>query len=92
MRHPLLYVQVMLWVIVPYLISKGGDTTQIMNYMLLVFLLQYIPKVVRFMFIGWRLQHVTGYIFGSAAWGFVLNLAVYFCSAHVRITHLNRCL
>lgn len=74
----------MIWVILPDMIAKGGDTTQIMNYMLLVFLLQYIPKVVRFMFIGWRLQHVTGYIFGSAAWGFVLNLAVYFCSGRLQ--------
>lgn len=70
----------MIWVILPNTIANGGDTTQIMNYVLLAFLFQYIPKVVRVLSIGWRLQHVTGYIFGSAAWGFVLNLAVYFCA------------
>ncbi|KAG0567559.1 hypothetical protein KC19_7G143300 [Ceratodon purpureus] len=75
--------QIMIWVILPNMIAKGGDTTQIMNYLLLTFLFQYIPKVVRFLLLGWRLQHVTGHIFGSAAWGFVLNLAVYFCAAHV---------
>nr|XP_024397361.1 cyclic nucleotide-gated ion channel 2-like [Physcomitrium patens]PNR39348.1 hypothetical protein PHYPA_019626 [Physcomitrium patens] len=75
--------QVMLWVILPNQVVKGGDTTWIMNYMLLTFLIQYVPKVLRFIFIAWRLQHVTGYIFGSASWGFVLNLAVYFCAAHV---------
>lgn len=78
-------MQVMLWVILPNLVVKGGDTTWIMNYMLLTFLIQYVPKVLRFIFIAWRLQHVTGYIFGSASWGFVLNLAVYFCAAHVRL-------
>lgn len=77
----------MIWVILPNTIANGGDTTQIMNYVLLAFLFQYIPKVVRVLSIGWRLQHVTGYIFGSAAWGFVLNLAVYFCAAHVSTPH-----
>jgi uncharacterized membrane protein YdjX (TVP38/TMEM64 family) len=31
------------------------------------------------------MQFVTGYIFGTAWWGFALNLIAYFIAAHVRL-------
>lgn len=74
----------MIWLSVPHLIAEGGVTMRIMHYMLLTFLFQYIPKLLHFVLVSWRLQRVTGYIFGTASWGFVLNLAAYFCAAHVR--------
>jgi cyclic nucleotide gated channel len=76
--------QVMVLFVVPHLLEQGGSTARIMDFELLAFLFQYIPKLLHFVLLGWRLQRVTGYIFGSASWGFVLNLAAYFCAAHVR--------
>jgi cyclic nucleotide gated channel len=76
--------QVMVLFVVPYLLNEGGSTMRIMHFELLAFLFQYIPKLLHFVLLGWRLQRVTGYIFGTAFWGFVLNLAAYFCAAHVR--------
>jgi hypothetical protein len=76
--------QVMVLFVVPYLLKEGGSTMRIMHFELLAFLFQYIPKLLHFVLLGWRLQRVTGYIFGTAFWGFVLNLAAYFCAAHVR--------
>jgi cyclic nucleotide gated channel len=75
--------QVMVLFVVPHLLEQGGSTARIMDFELLAFLFQYIPKLLHFVLLGWRLQRVTGYIFGSASWGFVLNLAAYFCAAHV---------
>ncbi|KAH9553090.1 hypothetical protein CY35_09G101200 [Sphagnum magellanicum] len=75
--------QVMVLFVVPYLLNEGGSTMRIMHFELLAFLFQYIPKLLHFVLLGWRLQRVTGYIFGTAFWGFVLNLAAYFCAAHV---------
>ena len=60
----------------------------IMDYILMTFLFQYIPRVVHFVLFGWRLQRINGYIFGTATWGFVLNFAMYLCAAHVSIPTL----
>jgi hypothetical protein len=73
----------MLWIVVPSLVAQGGVTIRIMNYILLAFLFQYIPKLLHLVLVGRRLQRVTGYIFGTAYSGFVLNLAAYFSAAHV---------
>jgi hypothetical protein len=81
-------IQVMIWVFLPDMISRGGATMQIMNYILMTFLFQYIPRVVHFVLFGWRLQRINGYIFGTATWGFVLNFAMYLCAAHVSISTL----
>ncbi|CAK9876179.1 unnamed protein product [Sphagnum jensenii] len=75
--------QTMLWIVVPSLVAQGGVTIRIMNYILLAFLFQYIPKLLHLVLVGRRLQRVTGYIFGTAYSGFVLNLAAYFSAAHV---------
>jgi cyclic nucleotide gated channel len=77
-------VQVMIWVITPRLIAKGGDTTKVMTFILISFLVQYLPKLVHSALLVRRLQRVTGYVFGTAASGFFLNLITYFICAHVR--------
>ncbi|KAG0567847.1 hypothetical protein KC19_7G166200 [Ceratodon purpureus] len=75
--------QVMTWVVIPRLIAKGGDTTKAMTFILISFLVQYLPKLVHSALLVRRLQRVTGYVFGTAASGFFLNLITYFICAHV---------
>ncbi|KAG6540897.1 hypothetical protein Mapa_017690 [Marchantia paleacea] len=75
--------QVMIWVVVPSIIRKEGDITSIMPYMLAGFLFQYIPKVLHLFLVVQRMQRVTGYVFGTAWWGFALNLFCYIVAAHV---------
>ncbi|KAJ7565718.1 hypothetical protein O6H91_02G072400 [Diphasiastrum complanatum] len=76
-------LQITLWVFVPIMIRRGGQTTAIMTFVLLVFLFQFIPKVFHSVLLVRRMQHVTGYVFGTAWWGFALNLIAYFIAAHV---------
>lgn len=73
----------MIWIIVPSIISKQGAITSIMPYMLAGFLFQYIPKVLHLFLVVQRMQRVTGYVFGTAWWGFALNLFCYIVAAHV---------
>lgn len=81
----LFLVQVMLWVFTPRLIQHGGETTatDIVATIIITFLVQYLPKVLHVALVVRRLQHVTGYIFGTASSGFFLNLITYFVAAHV---------
>jgi hypothetical protein len=73
----------MLWVVTPRLIESGRDPMKCITFILVTFLVQYLPKVVHTALMVRRLQHVTGYIFGTASSGFFLNLLAYFISAHV---------
>lgn len=75
--------QIMLWVVTPRLIESGRDPMKCITFILVTFLVQYLPKVVHTALMVRRLQHVTGYIFGTASSGFFLNLLAYFISAHV---------
>ncbi|CAM6103272.1 unnamed protein product [Calypogeia fissa] len=75
--------QIMLWVVVPYFIKLENTVTKIMTYMLIAFLVQYIPKTFHLFLILRRMRRVTGYVFGTAWWGFGLNLISYLLAAHV---------
>ncbi|CAM6081757.1 unnamed protein product [Calypogeia fissa] len=75
--------QVMLWIVVPYIVNLQGTVTEIMTYMLIAFLFQYIPKIFHLFLIIRRMRHVTGYVFGTAWWGFGLNLISYVLASHV---------
>lgn len=74
--------QVVYWVFAPSMI-EGGRIISVMNVLLVTFLLQYIPKVYHSIHLARRMRNVTGYVFGTVWWGFVLNLTAYFIAAHV---------
>lgn len=74
--------QVMLWIVVPQMISTG-DVASVMTVFLTTFLFQNVPKVVHLVFLARRIRHVTGFVFGTVWWGFALNLTAYFIAAHV---------
>ncbi|KAJ7546947.1 hypothetical protein O6H91_08G062000 [Diphasiastrum complanatum] len=76
-------LQVTIWVYVPTMIRRGGQTPAIMTLVSVVFLFQFIPRVFHSVLLVRRMQHVTGYVFGTAWWGFALNLIAYFIAAHV---------
>lgn len=77
-------MQFVFWVVVPSIIANGARVSKLLGVIICLFCLQYIPKVVHMVFLVRRMQHVTGYIFGTAWWGFALNLIAYFIAAHVR--------
>ncbi|XP_024526116.1 cyclic nucleotide-gated ion channel 2 isoform X1 [Selaginella moellendorffii] len=76
-------MEVLIWLIVPGMITKRNQGIHMMSLVLFVFILQYLPKVSHLVLLMRRMQHVTGYIFSSAWWGFVLNLTAYFIASHV---------
>jgi cyclic nucleotide gated channel, plant len=69
------------WVL-PKTIAEGRVRLVIVT-LLLVFFFQYIPKVYHSICMMRRMQKVTGYIFGTIWWGFMLNLIAYFIASHV---------
>lgn len=73
--------QMVLWVAAPALIMEGKIIT-VMTVFLIMFLFQYLPKVYHSICILRRVQHVSGYIFGTIWWGFSLNILAYFVAAH----------
>lgn len=73
--------QVVIWVVVPHMIS-AGHISSVMTVILILFLFQYIPKVYHLMCLARRMKHVTGYVFGTVWWGFTFNLTAYFLAAH----------
>lgn len=74
-------LQVVLWVVVPYMI-RAGHTRSVMTIMLILFLFQYIPKIYHVLCLARRIQHVNGFVFGTIWWGFALNLSAYMIAAH----------
>ncbi|KAJ7536035.1 hypothetical protein O6H91_12G054600 [Diphasiastrum complanatum] len=74
--------QLMFWIFVPSMVKKGGQTS-IMTTLLIVFIFQFIPKLFHLVLMVKRMQHATGYVFGTAWWGFALNLLAYLTAAHV---------
>ncbi|XP_068654815.1 cyclic nucleotide-gated ion channel 2 [Aristolochia californica] len=74
--------QTVFWLIVPKLIREG-EIRLIMTILLLMFLFQFLPKVYHSICLMRRMQKVTGYIFGTIWWGFLLNLVAYFIASHV---------
>ncbi|CAM6101994.1 unnamed protein product [Calypogeia fissa] len=75
--------QFVFWVIVPYMIANGARVSTLLGVIIFLFCLQYVPKILHMVLVIRRMQHVTGYIFGTAWWGFALNLIAYFIAAHI---------
>lgn len=80
-------MQFVFWVIVPYMIANRARVSTLLGVILFLFCLQYVPKILHMVLLIRRMQHVTGYIFGTAWWGFALNLIAYFIAAHVRLVN-----
>ncbi|KAG0496227.1 hypothetical protein HPP92_000918 [Vanilla planifolia] len=74
-------MQIMMWVAAPAFLREGLITT-VMAVFLIMFLLQYLPKVYHSVCFLRRTQNFSGYIFGTIWWGIALNLIVYFVAAH----------
>lgn len=74
-------LQIVLWVVAPTLIARGL-TTKVMTVFLIMFLVQYIPKIYHAVCLLRRMQ-LSGYVFGSIWWGITLNLIAYFVASHV---------
>ncbi|GFY82957.1 cyclic nucleotide-regulated ion channel family protein [Actinidia rufa] len=73
--------QIMYWLVVPKLIREER-TELLMTTLQLVFLFQFLPKVYHSFSLMQRMKKVTGFIFGSVWWGFVVNLIAYFLASH----------
>lgn len=73
--------QMVLWMVTPVLIERG-DIRMVMNVFLIMFLFQYLSKVYHSICALKRMQHVTGYVFGTIWWGLALNMLAYFVAAH----------
>lgn len=75
-------LQVVLWIVIPALLEKGS-TTEVMTVFLVMFLIQYLPKIYHSVYLLRRMQNLSGYIFGTVWWGIALNLIAYFVASHV---------
>ncbi|VAI22117.1 unnamed protein product [Triticum turgidum subsp. durum] len=74
--------QIIFWLVIPKLIREE-QVKVIMTILLLIFVLQFLPKVYHSIYIMRKMQKVTGYIFGTVWWGFGLNLFAYFIASHI---------
>uniref|UniRef100_A0ACD6A7Y9 Uncharacterized protein n=1 Tax=Avena sativa TaxID=4498 RepID=A0ACD6A7Y9_AVESA len=74
--------QIIFWLVIPKLIREE-EVKVIMTILLLIFILQFLPKVYHSIYIMRKMQKVTGYIFGTVWWGFGLNLFAYFIASHI---------
>lgn len=70
------------WLVVPKLIREE-QIKLLITILLLMVLLQFLPKVYHSICLMRRMQKVTGYIFGTIWWGFAVNLIAYFIASHV---------
>ncbi|KAL8205528.1 hypothetical protein R6Q57_009079 [Mikania cordata] len=73
--------QVVLWVVIPTLLQKGSSTL-VMTVFLIMFLIQFLPKIYHFISHLRRMQSFFDYIFGTVWWGIALNLIAYFVASH----------
>ncbi|KAK7244398.1 hypothetical protein RIF29_39219 [Crotalaria pallida] len=73
--------QIVVWVVIPSLLEKGS-VTLVMTVFLVTFLFQYIPKIYHSVCVMRRVQNLNGYVFGTAWWGFTLNMIAYFVASH----------
>lgn len=74
--------QAIFWLVVPKLIREE-QIKLLITILLLMVLLQFLPKVYHSICLMRRMQKVTGYIFGTIWWGFAVNLIAYFIASHV---------
>ncbi|KAL1363278.1 hypothetical protein HN51_011500 [Arachis hypogaea] len=73
--------QIVVWVGIPSLLEKGS-VTLVMTVLLIMFLLQYLPKIYHAVCHLRRMQNLSGYIFGTVWWGIALNMIAYFVASH----------
>ncbi|KAF9594888.1 hypothetical protein IFM89_035049 [Coptis chinensis] len=73
--------QVALWIVIPSLLDNGSITL-VMSMLLIMFLIQYLPKIYHSVCFLRRMQNFSGYIFGTVWWGIALNMIAYFVAAH----------
>ncbi|KAL8546018.1 hypothetical protein ACS0TY_005941 [Phlomoides rotata] len=73
--------QAMYCVIVPLLL-KENRTREMIDFLQMTFLIQFLPKVYHCFCLMRGMRKVTGYIFGTVWWGFGLSLIAYFLASH----------
>jgi cyclic nucleotide gated channel, plant len=83
-------MQVVVWLVAPAMI-RAGSTTSVMTVLLVSFLLEYLPKIYHSVRSLYRMQDVSGYIFGTTWWGIALNFMAYFVAAHVSYPSSTLC-
>lgn len=93
--HLICIIQVVYWLIFPKLLREE-KMEDVMTIAQLIFLFQFFPKLYHCFYLMRGVRKVTGYLFGTVWWGFILNLIAYFLASHVRIhlihnthTHTN---
>ncbi|KAL8124628.1 cyclic nucleotide-gated ion channel 2-like [Apium graveolens] len=74
--------QVVYWLIFPKLLREE-KMEDVMNIAQLIFLFQFFPKLYHCFYLMRGVRKVTGYLFGTVWWGFILNLIAYFLASHV---------
>ncbi|KAK9156090.1 hypothetical protein Sjap_003570 [Stephania japonica] len=73
--------QIMLWVVIPSMLSRGS-ITQVMTVFLIIFLFQYLPKIYHSICLLNRTENMTGFISKTVWWGIGLNLIAYFVASN----------
>jgi hypothetical protein len=76
------FLKVMILVVIPrYVGLSTADIAK--NYLRVTVLLQYVPRIIRFVPLLGGNQSATGFIFESAWANFVINLLMFVMSGHV---------
>ncbi|KAK9152152.1 hypothetical protein Syun_010461 [Stephania yunnanensis] len=73
--------QIVLWVVVPSMLSRGS-ITQVMTVFLIIFLFQYLPKIYHSICLLNRTENMSGFISRTVWWGIGLNLIAYFVASN----------
>lgn len=73
-------LQIMIWMVIPALLKKY-EQTKVMTVVLIMFLIQYLPKI--YVVICLMRRMLFQYIFGAAWWGIGLNVVAIFVASHV---------
>lgn len=81
-------MQILYWLLLPKLLreEKPEDVMILAQF---IFLFQFLPKLYHCFHLMHGVSKVAGYLFGTAWWGFILNLIVYFLASHVRIHSIH---
>lgn len=81
--HFVCIMQALYWLMLPKLMREE-KVEDVMTITQIIFLLQFFPKLYHSFYLMRGVRKVTGYIFGTAWWGLILNLIAYFLASHVR--------
>lgn len=76
-------IKVIILAIIPRSFGLSTTADDAKNYLRVIILLQYVPRIIRFVpLLGGR-QSATGFIFESAWANFVINLLMFVLAGHV---------